>query len=242
VPMPEGAARVAITALGRPGGVLAQRVPRQGDISLMLAPTGLIPAVGWQSGMQLEQVGAHTLLARGATVHTAQVVSATLKSLSSTGLIAAERAVADQPGLTTRLPSAVTVVAVLLEQTDATAAFDGDLSLAAEGAVVSLPPRVVAGGTRRTVIYEVRANDVAKARGWFELSIASEKGWRLGGVIGLQGSAADWADRLDGDVPPTFIDDRALSADGELRARFAIRSATNLSTNGANTPKTRIPS
>jgi len=230
--MPEGAARLAISALGRSGGKLAQRLPKQGDVSLMLAPAGRIPAVGWQSGMQLEQVGAHTLLARGASLHTAQVVTAPLKTLSSTGLIAAERAVADQSAVTTRLPAAVTVVAFLLEQNDATAAFDGDLAVSVEGAIMSLPPLVVLGGTRRTVLYDVRATEEAQAQGWFDISVASEKGWRLGGVIGLQGQATDWADRLDGDTPPTFIDDRALSADGDVRARFVITADTRI-------PKTR---
>ncbi|HEX5354827.1 MAG TPA: DUF6603 domain-containing protein [Aquabacterium sp.] len=231
--MPEGAARVAVSALGRASGLLAQRLPKQGDVTLMLAPAGHTPAVGWQTGMLLEQVGAHTLLGRGASLHTAQVVTAPLKTLSSTGLIAAERAVADQTAVTTRLPSTVTVVAFLLEQVDATAAFDGDLAVTAEGAVMSLPPVAVIGGTRRTVLYDVRATQEAQAQGWFEISVASEKGWRLGGVIGLQGKADDWADRLDGDAPPTFIDDRALSADGDVRARFAIAPDTSI-------PQTRI--
>lgn len=239
--MPEGAARLAITALGRPGGSLGgqlmQRLPKQGDVSLMLAPSGRIPAVGWQTGMQLEQVGAHTLLARGASLHTAQVVTAPLKTLSSTGLIAAERAVADQSAITTRLPSAVSVVAFLLEQNDASAAFDGDLAVSAEGAIMSLPPVAVIGGTRRTVLYDVRATEEAQAQGWFDISVASEKGWRLGGVIGLQGTADDWADRLDGDAPPTFIDDRALSADGDVRARFVIAISTEP---GNTAPQTRI--
>jgi hypothetical protein len=116
---------------------------------------------------------------------------------------------------------------------DATAAFDGDLSVTAEGAVMSLPPVAVIGGTRRTVLYDVRATQEAQAQGWFEISVASEKGWRLGGVIGLQGKADDWADRLDGDAPPTYIDDRALSADGDVRVRFAIAPDTSI-------PQTRI--
>jgi hypothetical protein len=120
------------------------------------------------------------------------------------------------------------VVICLLEQTDPTKAFDGDLAVSTEGAVVALPPLVVVGGTRRAVLYDVRATDEAQKRSWFEFTVASEAGWRLGGVIGLQGSATEWADRLDGDVPPTFIDDQALSADGEVRARFAIATDANV--------------
>jgi hypothetical protein len=124
---------------------------------------------------------------------------------------------------------------VLLETRDATRAADGDLAIAADGAVLATPPVVVLGGARRTLLYDVRAQD---ARAAFTLAVTSEAGWRVAGVIGLHGGAAEWGERLHGAVPPQLVPEGPLSAEGTISARFDISTPRSMPERGTPaTPK-----
>ena len=77
-------------------------------------------------------------------------------------------------------------------------------------------------GTRRTLIYDVTADDQGRKQGYLEVSVGSREAWRPAGVVGLGGDAQGWGDRLAGSVPPELVSPLALSADGSVVIRFEV--------------------
>ncbi|MDM0043056.1 hypothetical protein QTH91_01045 [Variovorax dokdonensis] len=239
--MPEDAAMLAVACLGRVPGLKDANASRlgagMGDISRNWSLPGGVPAVGWQAGSQLAMVGAHTLLARGASVQTSRPIEAGRRGLLSAGLVRAGEVMVRQTAVETRLPDDVTVVVVQLDALDASAVNDGDLAIACDGGQLSQAPVVVSAGTRRTLVYDALADDVGIQRGYLSISVGSREAWRLAGVIGLPGDADGWGERLAENVPPQLVAPLALSADGAVRVRFEVLPATTRPTRP--TPPTR---
>lgn len=225
IAMPEGAAMLAVGCLGLVPGAresTAQRRIGMADITRNWAQAGGVPAVGWQAGSQLVMVGAHTLLGRGASVTTSRPIEAGRRGLLSAGLVRAGEVMARQNGVETRLPVDVSVVVIQLDALDVSAANDGDLAIACNGATLSAKPVVVTAGTRRTLIYDATPDEAGKKQGFIELSVGSRDAWRPAGVIGLPGDARGWGERLAASVPPELVAPHALSADGSVTVRFEV--------------------
>ena len=226
IAMPEGAAMLAVGCLGRvPGAaasVTAQRRIGMADVTRNWSQAGAVPAVGWQAGSMLAMVGAHTLLGRGASVTTSRPIETGRRGLLSAGLVRAGEVMARQNGVETRLPIDVTVVLIQIDALDASAANDGDLAIACHGATLGATPNVVSAGTRRTLIYDVAADDQGRKQGYLEVSVGSREAWRPAGVVGLGGDAQGWGDRLAGSLPPELVSPLALSADGSVLIRFEV--------------------
>jgi hypothetical protein len=129
---------------------------------------------------------------------------------------------ARQNGVETRLPFDVTVVLIQIDALDASAANDGDLAIACNGATLGATPNVVTAGTRRTLIYDVTPDEQGRKQGYLEVSVGSREAWRPAGVIGLGGDAQGWGERLAGSVPPELVSPLALSADGSVVIRFEV--------------------
>ena len=129
-------------------------------------------------------------------------------------------ALSGQSGVETWLPKSIGAVMILLDQLDPTAALAGDLGIACDGATLATPPVAGSGGTRRALLYDVTATDDKASR--IAISVASQKGWGLAGVIGLPGRAAEWAARLHGTVPPQLVPDGPLTTAGEVRVRLPV--------------------
>jgi hypothetical protein len=179
--------------------------------------------VGWQSGNLLEQIGPGTLLARGAGLRLARHATARVRGRkTSHSMVLLSQSSIGQQGYETRLPRSCTVVMVLLDGQDPTAAADGDLAIAVQGATLVTPPIPVGGGRRRALLYDLLLNDITTTRlDSFTVSIASQKGWQVSGVAGLHGKALEWAIRFHGDVPERVVPDGPLTATGSVRIRMA---------------------
>ena len=121
---------------------------------------------------------------------------------------------AGQSGVETWLPKNIGVVMIILDQQDATAADEGDLAIACEGATLAVPPVAGSGGRRRALLYDVTSAD-PKA-GHIAIALGSKAGWALAGVIGLPGKAMEWAARLNGSVPPHLVPDGPLTPGGKF--------------------------
>jgi hypothetical protein len=130
-------------------------------------------------------------------------------------------ALADQAGAETWLPAAVSVVMILLDQADASAADAGDLGIACDGATLATPPVAGSGGRRRALLYDVIMRDEGATR--ISIAVASKAGWSLVGVIGLPGRAAEWAARLNGSVPPDLVPNGPLTASGQILVQLAAK-------------------
>jgi len=191
-----------------------------GAVSSNVAPSTGLPAVGWQSGNLLEQVGPATLLGRGAAVRLARHASPRVRGLkTSYSMVRVSQSTLGQQGIETRLPSSTTVVMILLDGQDPTAAADGDLALAVEGATFIAPPIPVGGGRRRALLYDVTYLSSLRTDS-FTVSVASKKGWQVSGIAGLHGKAIEWANRLHGDVPERVVPDGPLTSEGSVRIRL----------------------
>ena len=195
-------------------------VPGMGAVSLQFAPPDSYPAVGWQVNNEFEQLGPSLLLGRGSSVKLARTSSALHKwQRTSQNIVRLSAAALDQNGVATRLPSSVTVVAVVLDAQDPSAAATGDMAIAVDGATLVTPPIPVAGGHRRALLYDVRQAD--REAGYFTVSVGSLTGWQVAAVAGLHGTALEWANRMHGDVPEHLVSDGPLTPYGEVNIRLA---------------------
>lgn len=197
-PVPDNCAMIAISCLGRTSDGIA----------------------GWQTGNLLPQVGSTTLLGRRSVVVLPQV-AATIKSRqpSAQAMVQLSSAIANQPGVETWLPLATAVVGVLLDVDDLCGAADGDLAIGATGATLSSPPLRVIGGRRKLLLYDVLKRDDKAAH--IVISVASHAGARMAGIVGLAGSAQEWAIRFNGGVPEHLVPDGPSTPDGEITARIS---------------------
>ena len=130
----------------------------------------------------------------------------------------ASDALTDQSGVETWLPKSVGVVMILLDQQDPTAVLAGDLGIACDGATLATPPVAGAGGAHRALLYDVLTTD--EKAPYIAVSVASQRGWSLAGVVGLPGHAAEWAARLHGTAPPHLVPDGPLTVSGEVLVRL----------------------
>lgn len=225
VPVPAGAAVVVAGGLGVQSPTAATRSAEAaggaGAITSRQSPAGSVAATGWIAGNQLPLVAAQTLLCRGGWI----VLDRPHRSLRD-GVathVAMERAATVVSGVAaaeTWLPAGAGAVAVLLDQVDPTAALNGDLGIAAEGATLAARPVRVGGGRRLALVYDV-TNDANAPGGVIGVSVASQAGWRLAGVAGLPGRAVEWAARWHGQVPESLVPDGPLSPDGQIQVRYA---------------------
>ena len=214
IPIPAGCAMVAITALGKvPAG--AATLPGFGSVSMHAAPQGGMPVVGWQAADLLTQAGPTTLLARGASVNMARHATPRRKNQKiSQAAVRATKGIGTQVGVETSLPPQIEVVAVMLDQQDASAADDGDLAIAVTGAKLSSSPMRVVGGRHKALIYDV--TERSRDADHIVVAVASRAGWRLAGVVGLPGNAQEWAVRMNGNVPEQLVPEGPLTPDGEI--------------------------
>jgi hypothetical protein len=154
------------------------------------------------------------LLGRGSCVILSQPnLTRKGKQVTAQGMIRLSQAVVDQSGIETWLPVSIGVVGLFLDQQDPTAAADGDLAIAVNGATLSTPPVRVSGGTRKILLYDVSQ---VTATDHIVIGVASRNASRLSGVIGLSGHAQEWAVRWNGAIPEHIVPDGPLTPDGAI--------------------------
>lgn len=225
VTMPANTAMVAFTCLGVPpsvalGGIAMPSAPSgMGAISMAFAPPDSYPAAGWQVTNEFEQVGPSIVLGRGVSVKLAKTSSALHKQQrTAQNIVHLSGAALGQDGVATRLPATANVVVVLLDAQDPSAAADGDMAIAVDGATLVTPPIPVAGGHRRALLYDVKR--VETGAEFFTVSVGSLTGWQVTGIAALHGTAAEWATRMHGDVPEHLVSDGPLTPDGQVIIRL----------------------
>jgi hypothetical protein len=193
---------VRFVALGHGGHVLAD--DRLGDVTNRAAGTipagteriALMPAgdapdsraglLGWHTASALPYIGWSTALASGATVRAegASIRSGRLRRTA--GWVQGAELVAGTSIVITEFRATVTVVIVALDDPIGTGASRG-LSLGLSGATrpedaAGQPraPRGVVLGNRTFLLYEI----VPERTGVITVTVASEDGWQLAGVLG----------------------------------------------------------
>jgi len=208
---PAGSAAAVITCLGNTTSVVNGGM---GAVTLLAASPNRKPVVGWQAGNMMAQINSNTFLARGSIVTLAQPnLVQKNKQVTAQGMLRLSQAVLDQPGVETRLPTSIGVVGLMLDQQDPTAAGEGDLAIAIDGATLATPPVRVVGGARKILLYDVThvtAND------HIVIGVASRSASRLSGIIGLSGHAQEWAALWNGAIPEHIVPDGPLTPDGSV--------------------------
>lgn len=224
IPLPAKCGMVSIECLGKlPAGTI-RVTPAFAAVAFTAAPAGRQTVAGWQAGNLLPQVGPTTILGRGACLMLPQThIPLRNRQAISQTMVRVSDAVASQVGTETWLPLTIGVVMILLDLQDASAGADGDLAVSCKGAVLSSAPIRILGGRRRALLYDVSEAD-AKA-GHITVGVASAKGWRLSGVVGMSGRAQEWATALHGKVPEHIVPDGPLTPDGSTSVRMVANPA-----------------
>jgi hypothetical protein len=223
ISLPEFAATVAVTGLGR----VAQPPSTQamGAVTLFQGSEP-VPVVGWEANTQLVQVTPTTLLARGAVVRLGSpLLTQRDGHRVDQALVTAGHAVHEQSGVETILPAGVTTLGILLERVDGSAdatPSDG-LRLSVQRAVVATErPVTVAGGSRGLLLYDVRA--MRTALGTISVAVAHKPEWRVAGVFGMRETAAYWARMLAAESMGTLVENGPLTAQGRTRVAFVVEA------------------
>lgn len=215
IPVAPDTEHLAVTCLGDPPTSSTPIPEGEGAVTFAASAGGLDPAVGWQSGNVFPQAGAASVLARGAALRLRKAYLPVItRQKTSQSMIRISDALIEQSGVETWLPSAVSVIMILLDRADAAAAEAGDIAIACDGARLATPPVVGSGGARRALLYDVLEHDPKASR--ISIAVASKAGWSLAGVIGLPGRAAEWAARLHGSVPPSLVVSGPLTTSGQI--------------------------
>jgi large repetitive protein len=158
-------------------------------------------AAGWHSGTQLVQVGARVLIGPSCTVTSSALVTRRGLDRVSTGFVAAADAVDGYSIVTTRLPSDVTAVAIVLETADRVDDARGDVvNLGIAGADRARdpdgkprPPQVIVAGSRLINVYDVRPGGEGRP---IDVTVASGEHLHLGGVLGGRNGVGSLTERL----------------------------------------------
>jgi hypothetical protein len=210
---------LAITCLGNPPAGVNIVERGFGRVSLAAAPSGKSPVVGWQAANLVFQAAPSTLLARGSALLLSQSSTPLRgRQMTTQATIRAADATLGKLGLETWLPPYVDVVMILLDQQDPSAADNSDLSIAAQGLTLADTPLVVTGARRTALLYDVQK--VAPDLDHVTVSVASRSAWRLAGVVGLPGSAQEWATRMNGSVPEHLVPEGPITPDGQITVQF----------------------
>lgn len=224
IAIPAKSERLIAQCLGTPPSAAA--TPQGfGAISATAAPRSDYAATGWQSASMLMQAGVSVFLGRGCAVRLSRPFTTVRSGMKTNQTpVRASEAVRGETALQTQLAIETEVVMILLDQQDATAAEAGDFGIAADGATLATPPVVIAGGTRRALLYQVAQIDDGAAS--IIISTASVAGWNISGVIGLPGQAQDWAVRMNGGVPEHLVPEGPLTPGGQVIIKFVSTGAS----------------
>ncbi|HEY4940109.1 MAG TPA: DUF6603 domain-containing protein [Rhizomicrobium sp.] len=217
--LPPGTALVAIECLGAFAAGTSSLTAAPGAVTTAHAPAGKAPAVGWQNASMLVQIGPARFAGRGATLRLARRTAARRRSqAASYGMVRAADALRGQIAVETCLPASVDVVIVMLDGLDSTASQQGDLALAVQGATLTGSPQRVLRGNRRCLCYDVIARDAKAAS--FTVSAANSSAWSVCGVVGVRGTALEWAVSLRSGSLDGLIPDGAIAPGGSLTVRY----------------------
>lgn len=202
---------LAVMALGT--AAVRSSSPQFAGVSARHARAGDPVACGWELGQQLPRFGERTMIARGSVVLLPRPGTSVARRRTATTTRIAEHAAA-QPGIETWLPLAASVAIVRLDLVDPTAADAGDLGVSIRGARAATPLRVD-GDRRLSLVYPLLAED--GPRPYIELGVASRHAFRIAGVVGVSGTADEWAERLRRSPAMRLVSGFVVGPAAELR-------------------------
>ncbi|HVT99728.1 MAG TPA: DUF6603 domain-containing protein, partial [Acidobacteriaceae bacterium] len=134
IAVPSGTEHLAITCLGDLQSASAVQ-DGEGSVTWAAGAGGDNPAVGWQTGNLFAQVGAASILARGSTLRLRKAYLPVVnRQKTSQSMVRISDALIEQSGAETWLPTAVSVIMILLDRADANAAESGDIGISCDGA------------------------------------------------------------------------------------------------------------
>lgn len=213
--VPPRTARLLLGGLGQAGEAVA--APAMGAATSRSASFP-VPSVGWQVQSELVRAGSRTLLGRGAVLLAAGAVGdGPHAGGMAYAVMQASEALAHQWGVETLLPPSVQSVALVLAGVGAR---EPGEAIAVGGLRLGTRPHLVGLGGRALLIYDVV---VEPAQPFVRVGAAPRPGWRLEGVVGLQGGAAAWANTFAErpDLVDTLVEDGPITAYGVSRVALA---------------------
>jgi hypothetical protein len=177
VKLPAGTTRVALMALGAPVK------PSSPSRTRTRSPSPQPVLAGWTTSQPAISIGAGIALVGNAHL----ILSRDARTATDEALVPVSRLLAAATGVETVLPASTSVVAVILDEADCGAADAGDLAISVRGAKAGPPLRLAVDG-RRAALYEVTAE---KGSAGIAVTVASARGFRVAGILGLGGKADD---------------------------------------------------
>jgi hypothetical protein len=208
--IPIGTERLAVLALGDTTAV----------------PDGLY---GWHSGLEVAYTGWHSAICAGAVLRAeGSTVSKTRERFRS-GWIHAAELVTGTTLVSTRFAQPVHSIAIMIDDAVGTEDARG-LSLGLDGAdrVLGsngqpLPPTVVVAANRSVLIYAITPAATASGvpAGAITVSVASEAGWHLAGVLGGNETPAAMAQRIVNNGPDALLMPLVSSHGGSVQLQWA---------------------
>jgi hypothetical protein len=236
----EGCGMVAITALGDLNATGIDPKAAGSELLLNGAPGavvsaavagGAVPVVGWQLDSEVVQTGPTTLLARGAVVSLSKPIGASVRGhVAATGVITMSRAMLDQEAVSTELPSAVSVIGVLVDGPNQGAFASDAVIVHTDPGTTSDVPLLVKSGNRTLFLYDVAPNPARQPNDTgapVSVSVGLRAGLMMAGVVGAFGTAAAWAATLAGSTLTQLVAGEQLTPDGHLQVRLVRREVGN---------------
>ena len=223
--VPANTAMTVVECLGTLPSGTAMTTLGFGIVNSTYAASGDAPVVGWQASSTLLQIGPTRFAARGASVRVTRAYASQRNGRrASYGTPQAADVVRGQKGVETQLPASIDVVMIALDSAEPGMATSGDLAIGISGGTLATRPQRVATGMRRLLIYDVIARDANASS--LTISVASESAWTFSGVVGMHGTALEWATSLRSGIPDHFVPEGPVAPGGSLTVTYAIGAAS----------------
>lgn len=227
--IPRGTERVAALALGETEG----------------NPSGLF---GWHSGQELAYVGWSSALAAGAVMRAEGATVSPTRQRFRAGWVEGADLVTGATIVSTRFAQAARTAAVILDDPINSEAARG-LSLTLEGADRAvghdgqpIPPTVVVVGNRSVLIYPIIPEKTAEFdAGAVTVSVASQDGWHLAGVMAGNESAEALANRVTRNGLDALAQPLVSGRGGSVQFQWADVNTGDPALLGAADPKAGKP-
>lgn len=227
LPLVEGCAMLAVTALGRLDAANEQfgLLSGRGAVALAAAPAPHMPVAGWQIGDYAVQVGPTTLLARGAVLSLSKPFGANVRRhVGTAGLVPLSLAMLEQEVVETALPAAVSLIGVLIDAERDGVASPDSVVVHSAGAILSETPLHIRAGQRSLFLYEIVPAQASAPIEAITITVGVASKLSLAGVIGTHGQAADWAHALASTPLAQLVGSEQLSIDGAVNVQLTIKN------------------
>jgi large repetitive protein len=189
-------------------------------------PTAVNGLAGWHSGQELVYVGWGTALAAGSLVHAEGARIRTTKQRFRAGWLHAAELVSGTTIISTRFNNPAHSVAILIDDPISSDAARGlaltleDADRAVDQQNRPLPPVAVVVANRTVLIYSITPT-TATASHPFTVSVGSQDGWHLAGVMAGDDAAESLAQRVAGSGLDALVAPLVFSSQGTVQIAWS---------------------